>query len=779
MSNQRKHRRLAAIMFTDIVGYTALMQQNEAKATALRARHREVFDLEHQHHNGEILQYFGDGTLSLFQSGVEAVECAIAIQQALNKGETVPLRIGLHSGDVVFDGTEIYGDGVNLASRIENICAPGAILLSGKLNDELKNQRHISTQLLGYFEFKNVERAIEIFCVNNGGITIPPTAELRSKQNKPGQSIVVLPFVNMSADPENEYFSDGITEEIINALTKIQGLKVIARTSAFAFKNKNMDVREIGRQLGVLTVLEGSIRKVRNRVRITAQLINASDGIHFWSKNFDRELEDIFALQDEISLLIADQIRENFGHLEIRDTQEKSPTRNIEAYEMFLKGSYFLKRKDFEDIKKALDYIQKSIELDPGYAEAYALLGEANLHAAGFGLISSKAAHDSAITNAKKAISLDEQEPRAHKVLAYVNLFHDWDWDAALTEYDKAIQYGLPEQNEFISYYSIFIEEDFEHAIQVARQVVETDPLHVISHWQLGLCYYFARQFENALSAFDNALELDPNFGEALRFRGLVLGYLGKFDEAMKAIERALELSNGEGLALLDMLVVKILMGMQQEVVPVVKNTTYIDSSDPAFLYALLDMPDEAIHWLEKAYEERSVMLVTLKNFWVWDNLRDDPRFQDIYGRMNFPGQRKHEPLDLSHLQPARPTASSLMDNQEAEQYLQQLRQCMETDKIFDDPSLSLRQLAEHIGLHPNKLSWLLNERVGKNFNEYVNKYRLELFKQKALDPANSHLTLLGLAYESGFNSKTVFNAFFKKMEGTTPRAWMKSQKAS
>lgn len=600
-------------------------------------------------------------------------------------------------------------------------------------------------------------------------MSTPPPRSYASK------SIAVLPFVNMSADPDNEYFSDGITEEIINALTTVRGLRVIARTSSFAFKNQPIDVREIGRQLGVGTVLEGSVRKARNRVRITAQLINAHDGTHLWARNFDREIEDIFALQDEVSLLIADQIRENFGHLEIPHFAHAEPTPSMGAYDLVLKGHYYLKRKGFDDIKKALQLFKDAIGIDTTYADAYAALGETYLHVAGFGMLPTQEAHELARAASEKAVALQADHAQGHKVLAYIKLFTDWDWPAALAAYDKAVQCGLPDQNEFITYYSIFIEEDFERAIQVAQQVIENDPLHVITHWQLGLTYYFARRFEEAISAFSAALEIDPDFGEALRYRGLVKGYLGKYKEALIDIHRALALVGGQGLANLDLLVVKILMGKKKEVLAVVQQSEYTDASDPAMLYALLEMPDEAMFWLEKAYQERSVMMVSLKNFWVWDHLREDPRFQRMYDLMQYPPSVEHRPaLGPVDLSPAASTGTALLKGDEIAQYVQRLEQLIHEEKVFADPALSLRQLAETIGIHPNKLSWLLNEHFQQNFNEYINAFRLEAFKEKALDPQYRHLTLLGLAYESGFNSKTVFNAFFKKREGMTPRAWVK-----
>jgi len=599
--------------------------------------------------------------------------------------------------------------------------------------------------------------------------------QLISSSNK---SIAVLPFVNMSSDIENEYFSDGITEEIINALTTIKGLKVIARTSAFEYKNKNIDVRTIGNQLGVNTVLEGSVRKASNRVRITAQLIDTNDGTHFWSKNFDRDLEDIFVLQDEISLLLADQIRENFGHIEIPSSLNTSHAHNVQAYDLWLKGSYHLKRKDFEDIKNAMKFFKAAIKVDPNYDEAYAFLGETYIHAAALNILPNEEGNDLARSAANKAIELNAENAKAHMVLAYIELFSAWNWDAALKEYDKAIKYGQSDQNEFISLYYIFIKEDFERAIQVAKKEIEIDPLHVHTHWQLGLVYYFARRFDESIVAFNKALEIDPNYAEALRFRGLVKAYLGNYKEALNDVNRALELIGGLGLANLDLLVVKILVGKKEEVLAVLEKTNYVDSSDPAILYALLNMPDEAIFHLDKAYEERSVTLCTLKNYWVWDNLRDHARFKEIYAKMNFPPsiKNKHvlEPITIAETTFVN---SSLLNKNEIAHYLERLDLLMKEDEIFLDSSISLRLLANKLDMQPNKLSWLLNEQIGKNFNEYINAYRLIAFKEKALNPDNSNLTILGLAYESGFNSKTVFNAFFKKVEGMTPKTWVKSRK--
>ncbi|HTE10337.1 MAG TPA: adenylate/guanylate cyclase domain-containing protein, partial [Chitinophagaceae bacterium] len=231
-------------------------------------------------YNGKILQYYGDGALSIFNSAIDGVNCAVEIQQTLQQEPKVNVRIGIHTGDISIEDEAIYGDGVNLASRIESLAVPGSIFISEKVYDEIRNQETLSAREMGYFELKNVIRPVRIFAIDNKGLVVPTRDLLKGKTKQPANRLAVLPFVNMSADPENEYFSDGITEELLNAFTKVDGLQVTSRTSAFAFKGKNADIREIGIQLNVDRILEGSVRKSGNRVRITAQLINAADGYH-------------------------------------------------------------------------------------------------------------------------------------------------------------------------------------------------------------------------------------------------------------------------------------------------------------------------------------------------------------------------------------------------------------------------------------------------------------------------------------------------------------------
>lgn len=302
-------RQLAAILFVDMAGYTSHMQDDEQLARVKRSRMKDALENNIIEHNGKILQNYGDGALCIFSSAVSAVLFAIQVQQELRNEPVVDVRIGVHTGDVDLVEDAIYGDSVNLASRIESLATPGSIFISGKVFDEIKNQKQIATLELGYFELKNINQPVQLFAIANTGLVVPPRTKIIGKTKPPTDRMAVLPFVNMTADPENEFFSDGMTEEIVNALSQVEGLKVASRTSSFAFKGKNDDIREIGKQLNVDKILEGSVRKAGNKVRITAQLINATDGYHIWSENYDRSLSNIFELQDEISNLIADKMK--------------------------------------------------------------------------------------------------------------------------------------------------------------------------------------------------------------------------------------------------------------------------------------------------------------------------------------------------------------------------------------------------------------------------------------------------------------------------------------
>lgn len=411
------HRQLAAILFTDIEGYGSLAQENEQQAFLLRERHRETVQQVHAHHNGRIIQYYGDGTLSIFQSAVEAVRCALAMQQAFRREPRVPVRMGLHIGEIVLDEVQAIGEGVRVATCIEGLGNAGSILLSGRVNDEIAGQAGLHTILLGTYELPDRARPVEIFAFNHEELELPaiPLYAVKApartplvvekSQKTPPKSIAVLPLVNLSNDPEQEYFSNGVAEEILKSLAHIKGLKVAGRTSSFQFKGKGVDLKEVGEKLGVSTVLEGSVRKQGNRLRVTVQLVNVEDGFHLWSEKYDSTLEDIFDIQDHIARAVSEKMKITLQENEPGRTA-RSYTRNTAAYELYLKGRYHINKRG-AGLFTGIRYCLQALDLDPSFALAHAGYADGNLQAAFYGLLPPRPAMDKARQAAETAIQLD------------------------------------------------------------------------------------------------------------------------------------------------------------------------------------------------------------------------------------------------------------------------------------------------------------------------------------------------------------------------------------
>ena len=345
MVEAHTNRRLSAILAADVVGYSRMMGADEAGTLAALKHHREaVFDPAVAEHNGRVVKLIGDGTLVEFASVVDGVRCAIAIQRAARaqaEASGIVLRIGVNLGDVIVDGDDIYGDGVNVAARLEPLADPGGICIASIVSESVGKRVDVNFRDGGEVTVKNIERPIRVWKWHPDIDPIAQQVRPAQGSSEPSKaerpSVAVLPFTNMSGDFEQEYFSDGISEDIITDLSKVAGLLVIARNSSFAYKGKNPDIRAVGRELGVKSVLEGSIRRAGNRVRITAQLIDAADGGHLWAERYDRDLTDIFAVQDEVTRSIVDALKVALTPSEIARISD-SPTRNIEAHDLFLKG---------------------------------------------------------------------------------------------------------------------------------------------------------------------------------------------------------------------------------------------------------------------------------------------------------------------------------------------------------------------------------------------------------------------------------------------------------
>ena len=427
-------RQLAAIMFTDIVGYTALMGEDEQKAFELLRKNRQLQKPLIEQNNGRWIKELGDGVLASFNTVSDAVNTAIKIQEACNVSKEFLLRIGIHHGEVVFEDDDIFGDAVNIASRLQTLAPIGAIWISESIQNTLSNKKEFKTKFVGAELLKNVKEPVRIYEVitsitekDQSKTSVP---EKGKGQTTPQKSIAVLPFVDMSSTHDQEYLGDGLAEEILNSLVHLKDLKVAGRTSSFQFKGSRVDLREVGEKLGVGTVLEGSVRKQGNRLRVTAQLINVADGFHLWSERFDREMDDIFAIQDEIALAITGQLKITLLEKD-RERITKTSTQNAEAYEMYLKARFYMYRRG-RSILKGLEFAKQAIQIDPGYALAYSSYADANTLAAAYNFTSGKKVIKDVKQAAETAITLDDSLGESYFSLAYYYVCFEWNWEQSL-----------------------------------------------------------------------------------------------------------------------------------------------------------------------------------------------------------------------------------------------------------------------------------------------------------------------------------------------------------
>jgi TolB-like protein/AraC-like DNA-binding protein/thioredoxin-like negative regulator of GroEL len=760
-------------MFTDIVGYTALMEENEATAALVRNRHRKVFQEQHEIFHGEIVQYFGDGSLSVFKSAIEAVQCAIDIQKKLKEADPVPLRIGLHMGDIVFDKTEVYGDGVNIASRIESMAVAGAILLSGKINDELKNHKEITTTLMELFELKNVAKPVEVFAVTNKGITVPALSDLKGKQRLLSKTIAVLPFINMSTSEDNEYFSDGITEEIINALAKVSSLKVTSRTSSFFFKNKTISIKEIANELGVSVILEGSVRQAGNTLRITAQLIQAEDDFHFWSDTWDRKMESIFEIQDEISLIIADKLREQFGHFEIQDHLVEKQTESIDAYEYCLKAKFYEKKWKSEDTKMAISLYEKALALDSNYADAHLGLAECYSFLGTTTAIPFEEGWAKTIDHTNQALALDGQSSGVHYQLSNQAFFIETDYNKALKEAKKAIALGpnnaVAQQNISFLYTLAGDREKSSLHLEIARSI---NPLSEETHFFRGYHHYMIEDYLQSLKMMDQCLSANDKNIPAHSIKATCLLQLGRYEEVINYFDgipaEVIILGEKTGIVGLAHALKKDTLNasiyLEKLITQSKEEDGFAADSYLFMMYVVMGDLDKAFEWVAQALENHSFLLFLRYVDPIVNPLKKDGR-HDAFKKKIFRTDELVSPVKKK---------TALISATKSSEYSARLLEYLSVNKPFLNPDLSLRELASQVDIHPNHLSWLLNNNFGKNYNEFINQYRIEAFKLNAKASKNANLTIEGLAYESGFNSKTVFNTYFKKETGLTPKQFMK-----
>jgi adenylate cyclase len=651
-----QHRQLAAVMFTDIEGYSALMQQDEEQAIALRKRHREILEKEHKRFEGRIVQYYGDGALSIFQSAVLAVECALAMQLTFRKAPEVPVRIGLHIGDIILDDDAVFGDGVNLASRIESLGLSGSVLMSDKVNDELINQTYLKTVSVGIYQFKNIKRKVEVFALDHDALVKPQHGSLQGKTEEKkisvasyspplSKSIAVLPFVNMSNDPEQEFFSSGIAEEILNSLSGVGGLKVAGRSSSFQYKTQELGPREIGERLGVSTVLEGSVRKQGGRLRVTVQLVNVEDGFHLWSERYDRNTDDIFAIQDEVALAITEKLKVTLLEKD-RARMSRPHTQNAEAYELYLKGRFYINKRG-PTIMTGIHCFQLAIDLDPNFALAHTGFGDGILMAAFYGFLRPSEVVHRAKQAAEKALELDPELCEPYSTLGCYYTCFEWNWKEAEKNFLKSLEINpsYPQAHYWYSnLYLAWVTGNFFRAETHVRMAIELEPHSALCYALYASVLHTSGKFPEALAAACTSLELDPDSFLPQLYYGWCNLSLRKYEEAISAFEKLERNSKGHHFAQNALIIaygITWKFNKAKAMLEEVKQKglkEYVAYTLTGIGAAYLERLDEAFEFLEKAYADRDPLLISIKHEqWIPENLKEDPRWDVLLEKIGFP----------------------------------------------------------------------------------------------------------------------------------------------
>ncbi|MBT8218530.1 MAG: adenylate/guanylate cyclase domain-containing protein [Bacteroidia bacterium] len=692
-SDQKSNRRLSAILFADIVGYTAMMQSDEG-STMNRLRHYQtILKKEVADHNGEIIKNYGDGSLCLFNSVLDAVHCARALQITFQKEPKVPLRIGLHSGDVMFEEGDIYGNDINIASRIESSGIAGSILMSKNIYDKVKNQSDLSFQTLGTYNFKNVEEPISVWALANQGLNVPkgttsihklksvadaafskwfiafvilmgfyliysyegPNDPIKKSANTtaisdiPTKSIAVLPLVNMSGQSNLEYVCDGMTNAIISKLTNISDFdKVVPRTSAFKYKNLNKSIPEIALELGVSNILQGSFQKAGQQIKIDLQLIDGNSDKQLWSHEYSGTWEpnDIFSIQSTITETVAGLMNSEITESEFASLQ-KMPTKNTEAYDLFLKAEYQRNISDSTSFSIAIPLYEKALELDSSFVEAY--LGLSEIWDTGglvWGIYDQNNAWTISKNNLKKAYKIDSTLFSMDHELFGGSFYYDWNFD-----YTENVFLKRTKENNFN--YEDRVYEDYtiktgrySKALELSEQLIKNNENYGLAHFSKAEALFYLGQTDQAIKILK---ESDPKFSDSqfyLRESTKYYFYLKEYDKFESQLDRMMQNFSHRAPIHLWFNVIRYQLNGDIENV-----NLYLDkirskyesnsSGSPAWFMALyyfyINDQDNGFLWLQRSFDRHEVEMTWLRSEPLLQAYKEDSRYRDIYQKMKWP----------------------------------------------------------------------------------------------------------------------------------------------
>lgn len=656
-----------------------MMQASEQLAINIRERHRQVFNGITEKYHGRILQYYGDGTLSIFSSIVDAVNCAVEMQKSFREIPAVPVRIGIHCGDITLMGDEIAGDGVNIASRIEALAVPGCVMISRRVYEEIKNHAEFKVKSYGKLPLKNVNTPVWIYALANDGLVVPDAGKIRQNAfrntgmgptarrillaavtlflitvlyslflwYKQGEladrdlrtkSIAVLPFVNLSNDPSQDYFSDGMTADLLSQLSRINDLRVVSRTSVMQYKNTTKTIRKIADELDATHILEGSVRKYGNQLRIAVNLIEASSDYRLWSVDFDRDLEDVLKVQREVSLEVVKLLQANLTEAE-RTRVEKIPTTSQQAYDLYQRGQSIIRQTDGTrtQMDEAVRLFQEAISMDSNFSLAYVGLAETYLGYATWGRIAPREALPKAMEAAQIAKQLDDQSGECYQILGAIYLYNQ-DYETAELYLQKAIELS-PNYVESYAWLGKkeLIEGNLNHAVELFQKAQELDPLSSQYVGLITFSYYLTGQYKNGIKASEETLRTHPT-------DNFLLWNLGNVYIGLEEYDKAIEVFNKRSIGTCTNWSLGYAYGRAGRIeeaqsildyhLELVKNE-YVPAIMISAIYMGMGRTEEAIQWLERAMDEgvAPILFPEITIGVKFEPLRSDPRFRNILKR--------------------------------------------------------------------------------------------------------------------------------------------------
>ncbi|MDX1829812.1 MAG: helix-turn-helix domain-containing protein [Lutibacter sp.] len=578
----------------------------------------------------------------------------------------------------------------------------------------------------------------------------------------------------MSNSTDNEYFSDGLTEEIINALAKIKELSVTSRTSSFYFKDKKVTSKEIGKSLGVGIILEGSVRFSKSKMRVTTQLIDTQNDYHFWSKTFDRDLEDIFEVQDEISLFIAEKLREHIGHLNIDKHLVFTPNIKVSTYKKYLKGRFYLMKLGLKNTTIAIETFQEVINEQPNFINPYLDINQGYTYLGTMGLIPAIEGFMKAQPYLQKALKLNPNSAKSQLNLSWIECWQNWNLEKAFKHASNALEIQPSDEIYLTISNLLTVQGKLDAAQNYIDKALELDPFSGMNHHYKGFLYYLQEDFNNALKYLYKSLKLSPDLPFSPLYIGECLLLSNRAAEALEYFQNLSESSQYDLTKLGGITMAHAVLGNQKEVkkgIQELENFLESEAKDKAFNFlilinVLLKNSDKAINLIEEAFNNHLPLILLLNTEPIVKLIRNEKPFKEIMLKAI---------KDNSTYNIKRKYKKSLLTKNEVEKYTSQLEKIMQDYKPYLNPDITLNDIASYLELPSNYTSQLLNEGFNKNFSEYINTYRINEFKKRITLPESKNLTILAVAYDSGFNSKTSFNTFFKKIQGVSPNTYLKS----